>query len=425
MLFRHAKACGLSDSSRETLRRFGYELVKHPHFTPERIRRFVSATLPTVSQRMDRLGAVIDREIQTPTHSMTASFLALSDEHRAVLVALLDTPPGPVEERELAHALRRHRPLGLTRPPAELIDRLTDHFLRVTATRITWVHPSWRDLVIEQLAADDRMRQSFLANCELDGALLALSVGGGTTGERRLPLLARDTDWDLLTDRLAQLLRVADERDTLRTLTTLRTSLLATGEGSGRTELQALAAEMLDVLRRRFDRGREPLPLLALELWLQVARQCDAPPPTPSLTNTWGELVPSMSASPADRETLRRVEAWLDLVAILDEHDRAALRRLGFPARQSDAALAFIERIAALGPGVQPALAQMLGQVAGRLAARFPEHRVVADAVLAYAPWAAVGEPWMEQIAPGESYTPRDDPQRSERAYVERVLADL
>jgi hypothetical protein len=36
-----------------------------------------------------------------------------------------------VSERELVAALRRPHP-GLSQQPAELIDRLTDHFLKVT-----------------------------------------------------------------------------------------------------------------------------------------------------------------------------------------------------------------------------------------------------------------------------------------------------
>ncbi len=64
---------------------------------------------------------------------MAASLDALSDEHRALLIAMLDCPAGPIPERELARSMRRHHPNGLSAAPAQLVDRLTDHFLRVTA----------------------------------------------------------------------------------------------------------------------------------------------------------------------------------------------------------------------------------------------------------------------------------------------------
>jgi hypothetical protein len=62
---------------------------------------------------------------------MATSFATLADEHRDLLIAMLDTPPGPVTERDLVAALRRHHDGSLPRPPAELVDRLADHFLRV------------------------------------------------------------------------------------------------------------------------------------------------------------------------------------------------------------------------------------------------------------------------------------------------------
>ena len=62
---------------------------------------------------------------------MKTSLAALSPELRELLLAMLDTPPGPTAERDLADALRRHCSSGLPKAPADLVDRLTDHFLRV------------------------------------------------------------------------------------------------------------------------------------------------------------------------------------------------------------------------------------------------------------------------------------------------------
>jgi hypothetical protein len=128
ILFRHAKAAELTDQTRRSLRTFGPEIVGTPTFTPERIRRLVLRL-----RRGDRnVSRAADIELTTPTEAMATSFGALGDEHRDLLVALLDTPPGPVPERELVSALRRHHG-SLSRPPVDLVDRLADHFLRVSA----------------------------------------------------------------------------------------------------------------------------------------------------------------------------------------------------------------------------------------------------------------------------------------------------
>ncbi|HEY3187891.1 MAG TPA: hypothetical protein VGJ70_10475 [Solirubrobacteraceae bacterium] len=128
ILFRHAKAAGLDADARGWVRRHGVDIVEHGHFTPERIRRLVAW------RRLSGDPApIIEAQLGTPTEAMAASLAALEEEHRALLVAMLDVPPGPVEERELAASLRRHHDGGLAHAPVDLIDRLADHFLRVLA----------------------------------------------------------------------------------------------------------------------------------------------------------------------------------------------------------------------------------------------------------------------------------------------------
>jgi hypothetical protein len=194
ILFRHARSRPLTARGVELVRTHGWGVVDHPHFTPERIRRFVAHRLPALEgadapvARAD-VGEAVSAEIREPTDAMATSLAALPPDYRALLVALLDAPPGPVAERDVAAAARRHGDEGLRRRLADVIDRLTDHFLRlVPPQRVTWVHPSWRDLVIDHLAGDPLARRRFLERCSLD-VLLALSVGGGATGERRFPLL--------------------------------------------------------------------------------------------------------------------------------------------------------------------------------------------------------------------------------------------
>ena len=128
ILFRHAKAADLGDHQRAWMRRHGERVVAHPHFTPERIRRLVADR----ELRGDPW-QVLETQLTTPTEAMATSLAALEPEHRALLTAMLDLPPGPVGERDLAASLRRHHDGGLHHAPVDLIDRLADHFLRVIA----------------------------------------------------------------------------------------------------------------------------------------------------------------------------------------------------------------------------------------------------------------------------------------------------
>ena len=171
------------------VRSAGLSIVEHPHFTPERIRRFVT-------DRLDELpGLVADddepaaggsssRSSPRPTDAMRTSFRALEPEHRELLISLLDAPAGLIDERELAAVVRRHHAGGLSRPVGELIDRLTDHFLRVTPLGIGWVHPSWRDLVIDELREDARPGDGSCPHRASTASRSRSRAPAGSTGER-------------------------------------------------------------------------------------------------------------------------------------------------------------------------------------------------------------------------------------------------
>ena len=134
IFLRHVRAANVPSSTRLLARRVGPSVVAHPHFTPERIRRFVItrlADLPEDGPGADALLGMADAELAEPTEAMAASLRALAPEYRALLVAMLDQPDGPVPERELIAVLHRHQASELTHRPVDLIDRVSDHFLRV------------------------------------------------------------------------------------------------------------------------------------------------------------------------------------------------------------------------------------------------------------------------------------------------------
>jgi conflict system STAND superfamily ATPase len=354
ILFRHGKAASLSPEALALVKVEGWAIVRHPHFTPERIRRFVAGRLPGLSAEphtSEEIEAAVAAEIREPTEAMSASFNALSDEHRALLVALLDTPPGPVGERELTSAFRRHSDAGLVEQPAELVDRLTDHFLRlVDARSVTWVHPSWRDLVIDQLIEDATARESFLRRSSVDGLLLALSTAGGTTGERLLPLLHEDRDWDAAGDQLAQLVPTLDHPDLTRLFIALDEACAATVDDGRRGELRYLVEGALSAVARRWSRERTPIAVGVLHWWLQLASLLADPPPVPELMTTWIELAPTASVDVHAREEIIRFDDWTTLCEVLGAYAGETLAAFGFPDRQRDVIDSFVSAAEATEP---------------------------------------------------------------------------
>jgi hypothetical protein len=246
---------------------------------------------------------------------------------------MVDQPPGPVSERELATTARRHAPEGLPRKPAELVDRLTDHFVRVIPpATLTWVHPSWRDLVIDDLAADADARIHFLRHCSLDGVLLALSHGGGATGRRSLPLLVEDADWDAAAERVHELVPQLDVADSARLLASLEA---ATGVADARAagELVALTSVALERMSACWRRG-DGLPDAALlERWLDVAARLPEPPSGLDrirLTAIWQQAAPPAGKLETANDAARYAR-WLRLAELLEQRSPGLLLEAGFP----------------------------------------------------------------------------------------------
>jgi hypothetical protein len=333
ILFRHAKAAELPPAAVRIVKEQGVAIVVHEHFTPERIRRFASDRLPALGDEPELTRRAVLQEIREPTPAMAASLGSLEPAYHVLLVALLDAPPGPVPERELTAAARRHADSGLPRAPHELVDRLTDHFLRlVPPDSVTWVHPSWRDLLIDQLAADREARQRFLSRCSIDGVLLAISTAGGAAGSRDLPLLQEDADWDVLADRLSVLLPDMDDPDAARLLASLETAARRTAPTRSHydpaLELGAVSRYVLERLAREWAQKRAAIALGLLDGWLALAGSIVSPPDPPDLTRTWAELAPTERVDIRSRPSLVRFEDWLRLVTMLVHRNRRAFLAL-------------------------------------------------------------------------------------------------
>jgi hypothetical protein len=200
----------------------------------------------------------------------------------------------------------------------------------VTDTVVGWVHPSWRDLVIDQLTSDAASRRAFLAQAGIEGLLLAVSTAGGREGEREFPLLVDDADWDLLGDRLTALVRETDDHDTQRVLVGLDAAFDAVTVVPTQLELRAVAQAVLATVGRRWDRAYAPVPVAAMVAWLELAGRAGRFEPVPHLERTWFAVLPPREAEPSD-DDLRLADDWLWLVQVLYDNRPEELEPLDFP----------------------------------------------------------------------------------------------
>ncbi|MCE9582512.1 MAG: restriction endonuclease [Planctomycetes bacterium] len=165
ILYRHAKHAKLGEDTKSLIRRNALDLCKNPHFTPERVRRFVtegivelSSTAKLVSAK--ELDTFVQKEISSPTDRMRKSLRALKDAHKHTVYSTLDCNL-PCEKRDITESAQRM--FGARTAQVEkAIEDLIGSFLKQTVIfggnmrpGLDWIHPSYRDLVIE-CAAEDR-----------------------------------------------------------------------------------------------------------------------------------------------------------------------------------------------------------------------------------------------------------------------------
>jgi hypothetical protein len=256
--------------------------------------------------------------------------------------------------------------------------------------RVTWVHPSWRDLVLAALARAGAARRRFMGRCGVDGAALALSEGGA----RERPLLREDADWDALGDGLYHLCADPDEAEAVRLLGVLE----AAGEDP---EVLALARLVID----RLGWAGKAVGVDAICAWMPLAARLQPRPEPPAVAMTWLALEPD--GVPETPEALERFADWLRLAAVLDRHDRELLHGLGFPARHGALLTGFACEIP---PEEPPVERELRIESLTRLAALEPSlgYRAVTEAE-----------------ALRVETKPREFVERRSGFPVERVLSDL
>jgi hypothetical protein len=352
ILYRHAKHAGLEQHAKTIVKENAEHVIQNRHFTPERARRFVQVSLPKLisgNATPSAIKSAILREIEEPTSSMKKSFDTLDESHQACLLAMLDGGSGSVQEHELKGALGRFE--GDVGNLTQLAEDLSGHFLRKTAIPINkmsdwvfydWMHPSWRDMVIEFLASNATARRRFLSRCGVHGLMLALSGAGGARGERKSPLLVEGADWAAIREAAERII-IHDERFSLsKVLNGIIEALdeeFADGDDFriAKPPLSDIAVAALDACRRRWNKCGWEIAVGDLKFYFRLSEYLDPLPPTPQLSPCWEEHWSDgrRECESFDHEKLE-VELgcflkWLELCELLREFEPRFLRQVKFP----------------------------------------------------------------------------------------------
>ncbi len=296
ILYRHAKAARLDTTLASIVRANAPSIVGNPHFTPERIRRFVTERLATLADIDDDdvLISEVASAIRNPTQQMRRSYSRLPNIHRWILISLLELESPEVPE--LQERFQAHRGEIAPREFAESLDDLIGTFVRVglplfdwEERSIEWIHPSYRDLVIDELSASADEQERFLRRASVAGTKLAISEAGGPAGERQSPLLATERSFNALDRRWSELASEVTDEELGELLEALAQRTRVASDA-----LRARFRKWLrTVYRAALDRwtvGTTPASMGVLESFVGAYAILGEDEPEPNLEPTWIEL---------------------------------------------------------------------------------------------------------------------------------------
>lgn len=223
ILYRHAKFAKLDEAAKTIVKTHALPIVRNKAFTPERIRRFIQESLPDLvttfkdTENEDELTVQVLDSIRHPTTRMRKTFDALSASHKWCLLSLLEIEGLATLDKLESLFVRREIKSGRL-PFRQVIEELNEAFVSVKNLEnpklkgiVDWIHPSYRDLVIDELTNDPDLRRGFLRTMSLEGLKLAISELGGESGEREIPLLLEPEDFGIFEERCVKVVKKSSQ----------------------------------------------------------------------------------------------------------------------------------------------------------------------------------------------------------------------
>jgi hypothetical protein len=356
ILYRHAKHSVSDPGTKDFIKQNAVMIVSDDAFTPERIRRFVVEALPRLRSETtlgdSERGGLIARVregIRNPTERMRKSFQALSSDHKWMLVSLLEGEPFCSVDALVARFTQQ-----CPRSSVEaqgVLDELTEAFIRIKGggRYAGWIHPSYRDLVVEQLRDGGSLKTEFLMGMSLHGIKLALSDTGGEGGTLRFPLMRTDNDWILLYQRCIELAQEG-ATDEVASLLTILNSAIDQASVSEQQGLVATIKSTCAIARERWDSLGAALEASHILAYGQASIRASPLLPMPSLTAGWEAARTRLERELADEGSdflfdFSALDDLLDLHATIERFEPRVIRQVDFPASYAELWSTLLDRV--------------------------------------------------------------------------------
>jgi len=355
ILYRHGRAAGLETPAKALVREHARLVVLDSSFTPERIRRFIQERLRTLvseteTGHLDKetVAHEIREAIRNPTDRMKKTFRALPLAHKWLLIAILEAGDRPSKDL-VARLYQTHCPLEAQRPFEDLTQELAESFIKQVQSlplqqsgqpieRIDWTHPSYKDLVIDELLSDSFLHMQFMQAMPLEDVKLAISDTGGAAGNRSLPLMTSEASWQLLFERCSKLSKELAPYNAANLLRFLVNAVTSAHSQENKQKLVNILEHVCEECRNKWDEAGVALREYELSAYCEASVLISTLPPMPKLNATWADIVGDVKRALKEYDDANRlepdsIETWARIVNVIQENEPRFLNQAGFPSK--------------------------------------------------------------------------------------------
>lgn len=202
--------------------------------------------------------------------------------------------------------------------------------------RIDWIHPSCRDLVIEELANEPILQARFVEKMSLQGIKISISDSGGALGDRRLPFMKDPRNWEILRVRCLSIAREDPISDAVDLLTTLYSANLGTSDLDRKNQFARIITEVCEEVCRRWNDSLEPIRVEDLATYCKASTLSTPFSQMPQLHVTWEKLTEQFQRQFDRGEDDYLIDPyyvveWAKFTDIVHDNEPRFLKAVGFP----------------------------------------------------------------------------------------------
>lgn len=208
---------------------------------------------------------------------------------------------------------------------------------------LDWMHPSYRDLVIDELVTDKGLRINFLGTASIRDISLALSTIGGHDGKRTMPLIGDEESKKIVVERVKALFSTEDEFSLSNLLTILD---YARKQNDSQSEW---VTDLLYITLSSFPRlfAGKIIYSDLLDYYCKLTLDFKPLLPLPDFEPTWNYRV-KLIKEVVDEQSYfigSEIESWTKLISLLQKNEPRFLTQINFPTDYSALVIRVIKNL--------------------------------------------------------------------------------